>query len=222
MKGAGTSILLIIAFLVLSLSGCQDGLFGGRGENEDVQPRGTECRSSYQCKTGASCNNGYCECPDTMSQLRPGFCIRRELPNTFVTFDQHPEWVDTTMISFNKDPFETDWSTVSDDRVALDGEQVYYSNRGTWGTVGRLFRPENTEVAADSIWIMPIETGNVRNSAYFNNLEWRCTKVFAGRFVDRDTIKGRMIFLGCVGPENSPLPDEVQNPTHEMTWVRLH
>jgi hypothetical protein len=215
MKSNYKLLALIFALITLSFLGCKKG-------DGDVVPRGEECRNQLGCMTSANCNNGYCECPDTTAQLRPGFCIRRGLPNTFVTFDQHPEWVDTTMISFNDEPFETDWTTIPGDGVQLWGQHLYYSNSGNFGTVGRLFRPEDPSVKADSIWIMPIVTGMFGHSAYFNDFDWQCYKVFAGRFTDRDTIKGRMIFRGCRGGENTPLPDEVTNPTHEMTWVRLH
>jgi hypothetical protein len=224
MKSNYKLFALIFALITLSFLGCkEDGLFGSGGDG-DVVPRGEECGSTLDCATvtGARCNNGYCQCPDTTAQLRPGFCIRRELPNTFVTFDKHPEWVDTTMISFNEEPFDTDWTTITGDGKQLGGQHLYNTTRGTWGSAGRLFRPDDPSVNADSIWITPIHTGRFSGSAFFNDGDWRCTKVFMGRFTDRDTIKGRLVFVGCRGGENTPLPDEVTNPTHEMTWVRLH
>jgi hypothetical protein len=224
MKSNYKLLTLIFALITLSFLGCkEDGLFGSGGDG-DVVPRGEECNSDVECVVGADCNNGYCQCRDTTAQLRPGFCILRQYPNTFVTFDKHPEWVDTTMISFSEEPFDTDWSNVRGEGTSLGGHHIYFRRDSgmTWGSAGRLFRPDDPSVNADSIWITPIHTGRFSGSAFFNDGDWRCTKVFMGRFTDRDTIKGRLVFVGCRGGENTPLPDEVTNPTHEMTWVRLH
>lgn len=213
--------LLIVLVTIFLCAGCgENGIFGN-GDNDDVIPMGEECRGRGElgCATGAACNNGYCECPDTSAQLRPGWCIRQEEPNKFLTTSKHPEWVDTTIISFDVDPFDVEWSEVSGERYFLRGRHMWYDNSYYRSSLGHVFRPGEPGTDPDSIWIYPIASNRFQSPVTAFE-DWRCQRIFTGRFIGRDTIVGMLRFLSCT-PGETPRPEEVVNPTHEMMWVRL-
>ena len=213
--------ILLLPILLLAYGCGENGLFGGGGD--PAVPMGEQCDNGIGfCITGASCFNGYCECPDTSKQIRPGFCWERVAPAMFVTYDAHPEWVDTTIIAIDIEPFEVDWATAGRFGTQLTGRTIQFNTRLSDGTMGRLFPPQDPRGGADSIRINPIKVGDTGFSwASFNDGDWFCTKAFLGRFINRDTIVGKLHFIGCGGPRETPMPEEVANPTHEMTWVRL-
>jgi hypothetical protein len=221
MKNSINLLWLLSLPLLLFAYGCgENGLFGG-GE-DPVVPMGEECSGNGSCLFAAVCDNGYCVCPDTTRQIQPGFCWERVAPAMFVTYDAHPDWVDTTVIGIDVEPFDVDWSAVGEFGTQIWGQTIQFYPRFSGGSIGRLWPPEDPGVGADSIWIMPIKVGrNGWDQAYFNDFDWRCTKVFMGRFINRDTIVGKLNFIGCGGPRETPMPAEVANPTHEMTWIRL-
>jgi hypothetical protein len=209
-------IYLLVVFVAIFLcAGCgENGIFGNGGN----VPSNEQC-IGVSCSTGAECDTGRCECPDTSSQIRPGWCIPHDESNIFLTVDYHPEWVDTTMISFRVDPFDIDWSEVSGERYFSRGRIMYYDNAGIWSGLGHVFRPEVPGADPDSIWIYPVASDRFQSPVTAFD-DWRCQRIFTGRFIGRDTIVGMLRFLSCT-PGDTPIPEQVLNPTHEMMWVRL-
>lgn len=215
------------AIIAVLCSGCgENGLFGSSDDDDVIIYGNLNCPSGSLdgwCLGGSDCVDGACQCPDSNKVIRPGFCWSRISPAMFVTYDAHPDWVDTTIVAFDTDPYDLYFEELGPIGVELTG-QIRQFSRGQHlgGGVGRLWPEESSEFDVPArVVIYSITLSNSTNErAKFNDGRVACYKTFRGDFVHRDTIRGLLHFTACSGDESS-FPEEVTNPSHEMTWIRL-
>lgn len=201
---------ILLSCCLIGCNGCED--------DEVALPMGEECRSSNSgCKGVQLCDNGYCLCPDENRQLARGFCIQQEEDDgvIFVTYDQYPGLLDTMIIHLEEEPFDLTWAPGDPSQKALRGS-VYNRNPyaitiGTGYPVINCFWPGDLTTPVDSVWIFnTFDTNNDTNR--YRREEWVCrSKIFRGRFTDRDHIEGEIFVNLCGTRGTTPRPIEMDS-----------
>lgn len=213
------SIAACCLFLVLLISACVDD------DTADAEPRGQECISN--CAGAAECVNGHCGCPEWSIEIAPKFCSHVSGP-TFATFDYHENILDTTVVTFDKEPTTQTWET-GDFRVQVITGRMYsradqYVSLGSFdlGTMQYSGNPLN-HVDSLTFWYVADSSGG----GVIAQDGWVCEKLFKGRFIDANTISGYVEIPPCVNRTSDPKPkppfvQSVEGQRYPATFRRLN
>jgi hypothetical protein len=205
------SILLLVFALTLG-SSCQNKT------EEIVAPMGEECRRVQCTRTVQNCINGYCHCIEGTRQLARGFCINSErgFGYEFATYDQYEDMLDTMVIAFDREPFDTRW-VIGDNTWKWIPSYAYNRNLGLENPGGS----EMLLVYSGDFFGNQIGLVKLFNLYNGNNIasvirkgQHYCKFDFNGRFVDRNTIEGNISVYSCPTDDDdlaSPRPANLPN-----------
>ena len=212
--------LVLVLATLFCLAGCE-------GCKEDITPSGELCERNHDCGFGnVICDDGDCKCFPGHPMIAPGFCVQDTSGAVFITYDQIPRLIDTTVVRFAVEPFDQVWQP-GDDRIRFLGGETYNrtpyvitAGRSTW--VGDLIWPGDFTTPVDSIRIARIFPAS--GARYVYSLDgWRCThRFFEGKFVDRNTIKGFIRVSSCENTGDQPMPEILRNHAEGSFPVTYH
>lgn len=218
-----------LLFIVLFLLGLTFAT-GCKNTTDSVPiPRGEECTPGACGRGPQECINGYCHCEEGTPQLARGFCINSDngFGNEFVTYDQYDDMLDTMVIAFDRDPYETEWVN-GDNRIKWVPSYAYNRNLGLENPGGSSMMlvysddPENQIglVKMFNLYDKGTERSVVRSGSYY------CVIEFNGYFVDRNTIQGNIHVWSCPVDDDDleePRPADLPNvgDLFPVTFTRL-
>ena len=208
-------ILAAIA-VVLTIAACDD--------DDMPQILGSECVNN--CVGIAECNSGYCECPEGFPEIASGFCVQDTTGAAFITYDQYPGLLDTTVIHFSVDPYK-EWKVGDKLTEHLNGTTY---NRDPYAVsifqvpLGSSYYPGTVGATTDSIVILPVYSKNSFHDVYWQD-EWVCSLTyFTGNFVDENTIVGEIRLLWCDSNGSTEMPANLENGAaglYPVTYTRI-
>lgn len=175
---------LFVALFICLGSGCEP-------EEPLGEPMGTEC-VGHCLGPSTICINGTCGCEDPALEIAPGFCVQRAggYNYAFVSYDQHPNIIDTMILGFQEDPYLETWQT-GDSRLRVLGAWAYGrepSSIPSSNVFAAMLYSGDFNQHVDTIKVTSLLNENNRN--FYRVGEWVVKTDFAARFVDANTIVG--------------------------------